>query len=60
MNLPKAFLRNRMFEIGVTFIKKPRKKRFEKYHKKIAWWMDVHGIRFKHFAIYIILKKTCF
>jgi hypothetical protein len=59
MNLPKYFIKNRLFEVGITFIRKPRKKLVEFYHRKLAWWINVYGIRFKHFAFYTILKKTC-
>lgn len=60
MNLPKYFARNRVFEVGITFIKKSRKKSVEFYHKKLAWWVNVYGVRFKHFAVYAILKRVCF
>ena len=59
MNLPKYFIANSLFEVGGTFIKKPRKKLIELYHKKLAWWINVYGIRFRHLAFYVILKKNC-
>jgi hypothetical protein len=29
------------------------------YHKRLAWWMNIYGIRFKHNGLYIIFKKIC-
>ena len=60
MNLPKSFIRNRLFEFCGTFVSRPRKKNMEFYHKKLAWWMDVYGVRFKYRGFYFILKKICF
>jgi len=59
MRAPKAFIRNRLFEVCTTVFVKPRKKVIELYHKKLAWWMDIYGIRFKHSGLYIIFKKIC-
>lgn len=60
MNLPKTFIKNCLFEIGKTVIVNPRKKTIEFYHKKLSWWMNIYGVRFKHHGLYIILKKICF
>lgn len=60
MNLPKSFIKNRLFEIGRTCITPPRKKLIEFYHKKISWWIEVYGVRFKHNGYYVMLKKICF
>lgn len=60
MNLPKSFIKNRLFEVGRTVITRPRKKIIEFYHKKIAWWIDIYGIRLKYSGYYLILKKICF
>jgi hypothetical protein len=60
MNLPKSFIKNRLFEIGRTVITSPRKKTIEFYHKKLTWWIDIYGIRFKHNGYYVMLKKICF
>lgn len=60
MKLPKSFIRNRIFEIGITAINKPRKKLIEFYHKRLAWWLDIYGVKFKHYSCYLILKKVCF
>jgi hypothetical protein len=60
MNFPKSFIKNRLFEVGRTVITRPRKKIIEFYHKKLTWWIDIYGVRFKHIGYYIILKKNCF
>jgi len=60
MNSPKAFINTRFFEICSTIFVKPRKRIIEFYHKKLAWWMDVYGVRFKHHGLYVIFKKICF
>lgn len=44
----------------MTIFVKPRNKVIEFYHKKLAWWMDVYGVRFKHHGLYVIFKKICF
>ena len=59
MTTPKSFFKNKLFEIGRTIVYKPRKKKIEFYHKKISWWLRIYGIRFKHVAYYIMVKKTC-
>ena len=60
MNFPKSFFRNRLFEIGKTVIVGHRKKLIEFYHKKLTWWIQIYGVRFKHIGYYIMLKKNCF
>lgn len=63
MRPPKAFIKNRLFEIGRTVIQgklKPQRKKIEFYCKKISWWITVYGVRFKHVGYYIMLKKNCF
>ena len=62
MNFPKSYIKNRLFEIGKTVIvrKDKRKKMVEFYHKKLTWWIDIYGVRFKHIGYYIMLKKNCF
>ena len=61
MDLPKSFIKTRFFEIGRTIIHKPIGKplAFEFYHKKISWWINIYGVRFKHVGFYIMLKKVC-
>ena len=61
MNLPKSFIRTPLFEIGRTIIHRPNNKhsRIEFYHKKMSWWINIYGVRFKHIGFYIMLKKTC-
>lgn len=59
MRVPKSFIRNRLFEVCTTVFVKPRKKAVEIYHKRLAWWMNIYGIRFKHTGLYLILKKIC-
>ena len=58
MRVPKSFIRNRLFEVCTTIFVKPRKKAIELY-KRLAWWMDIYGVRFKHNGLYIIFKKIC-
>ena len=60
MNLPRAIIRNKLFEICTTVFVKPRKKTMEVYHKKLAWWMNIYGLRFKRVGFYVIFKKVCF
>jgi hypothetical protein len=60
MRVPKSFIRNRLFEIGRTIVSKPRKKTMEFCHKRLAWWINVYEIRFKHIGYYLIVKKICF
>jgi hypothetical protein len=60
MNLPKSFIKNRLFEIGRTVVTHPRKKKIEFYHKTLAWWIEIYGVRFKHKCYYIMFKKICF
>lgn len=60
MRIPKTFIRNRIFEIGKTCIPKPRENGIEFYHKKISWWINIYGVRFKRVGYYIMLKKICF
>ena len=60
MTLPNALIRNRLFEVGITYIRKPKEKSFERYHKKVACWIDVHGLRFKNVALYVVVKKNCY
>lgn len=60
MKLPKSFIRNKLFEIGRTVITKPRKKFIEFYHRRLSWWLNIYGVRFKHYGYYIMLKKICF
>jgi hypothetical protein len=60
MHVPKSFIKTRMFEIGRTVIHGQRKKVIELYHKKISWWLNIYGVRFKHYGYYIIFKKMCF
>ena len=59
MNLPEFLYRNRLYEIDKTVITRPRKKMVDFYHRKLTWWLNVYGIRFKYTAVCIILKKTC-
>lgn len=61
MNLPKSFIRTKLFEIGRTIIHRPTNKllTIEFYHKKISWWINIYGVRFKHIGFYIMFKKTC-
>ena len=59
MNVPKSFIRNRCFEVCATIFVKPRKKMLEFYHKKLAWWLNIYGVRLRHNGLYIIFKKTC-
>ena len=60
MNIPKSFIKNRFFEVYSTIFTKPRKKTVEFYHKKLSWWMDVYGVRFRNSGIYVVFKKICF
>ena len=60
MNLPKAFISNCFFELGRTVITRAMKKRIEIYHKRLTWWLDIYGVRFKHHGYYIMIKKNCF
>jgi len=60
MNLPKSYIKNRLFEIGRTVITHPKKKSFEFYKKKISWWIDIYGVRFGNVGYYIMFKKNCF
>ena len=60
MKIPKAFVRNRLFEFGRTSISKPRENGMEFYRKKISWWITIYGVRFKRVGYYIMLKKICF
>jgi len=60
MNFPKSYIRNRLFEIGKTVFVRKRKKLIEFYHKKLTWWIDIYGVRFKHIGYYIMFKKNCF
>lgn len=60
MRTPKSFIRTRLFEICRTIFIKPRKGVIEFYHKRLAWWMDIYGVRFKHTGFYIIFKRICF
>ena len=60
MNSPRAFVKTRLFEVCMTIFVKPREKVIEFYHRKLAWWMDVYGVRFKHHGLYVIFKKICF
>ena len=48
MNIPKSFIKNRFFEVYSTIFAKPRKKTVEFYHKKLSWWMNVYGVRFRN------------
>ena len=61
MNIPKSFIKTRLFEIGRTIIHKPtnEKLKFDFYHRKISWWINIYGIRFKHIGYYIMFKKAC-
>lgn len=59
MNLPKSFIRTRLFEIGRTIIHRPTEKVFEFYHRKISWWINIYGVRFKNIGYYLMLKKIC-
>ena len=61
MNLPKSFIRTPLFEIGRTIIHRPISKfaNVEFYHKKISWWINIYGIRFKHIGFYVMFKKAC-
>ena len=60
MRVPRPFIKNRFFEVCTTIFTKPRKKAVEIYHKKLAWWMNIYGVRFRHNGLYIIFKKICF
>jgi hypothetical protein len=59
MNTPRSFIRNRFFEVCTTVFVKPRKKIIEFYHKRLSWWINIYGVRFKHIGLYVILKKVC-
>ena len=61
MKLPKSFIKTRFFEIGRTIIRRPTNKlvNIEFYHRKISWWINIYGVRFKHVGFYIMFKKTC-
>ena len=59
MNIPKSFIKTRLFEAGRTIIRKPTSKLMEFYHRKISWWINIYGVRIKHIGYYIMLKKVC-
>lgn len=63
MKIPRAFLKNRLFEIGRTVISGKmgiNRKRVEFYRKTISWWITVYGVRFGKVGYYVMLKRLCF
>ena len=62
MNIPKSFIKTNLFEIGRTIIIRPSNKlvNIEFYHRKISWWINIYGVRFKNVGYYVMLKKSCF
>ena len=60
MNLPKSIIRNRVFEIGVAIVRKPKEKLVEFFHKKLDWWLNIYGVRIKQYSCYLMWKKICF
>ena len=59
MNLPKSFIKTPIIEIGRFFIKRKNKGKIF-FHKKMNWFVEVFGIRFKKVGYYLMYKKTCF